>query len=275
MAHLCLLGDEQLECRNGDGYFNATQLFKVCDKKLSNYMASIPAQAYLASLSEVTKIARDQLVSTQRGSTNAGTWVHPCVAVHMAHYCDNRLGAHMDVWLLGQRKHVAPELPVSQPEHALRPQPASQPEPEQPPKLSFEEVAAPKEFSAPKETDPLPGRFPRFTPQITLQTERDLHYRVVNFARTRCPNLTIIAGLGELQDSAPKRMDAWSKGYRKGQPDLIVLADGPCRLMTIELKAPSGGGEASAEQQAWLKHLEELGHCSLLSNDFERLQAGC
>ena len=52
--------------------------------------------------------------------------------------------------------------------------------------------------------------------QLSLLDEKDLHYKVVDFLHTYHPEALIVAGLGELQDTIEKRIDAWRKGYTKG-----------------------------------------------------------
>ena len=73
--------------------------------------------------------------------------------------------------------------------------------------------------------------FKRITPlwckpqakQIHLLTEFDLHTKLVEFIRRFYPEAIIVAVLGELQDSADKRIKSWKLGYTKGQCDLLLL----------------------------------------------------
>ena len=55
------------------------------------------------------------------------------------------------------------------------------------------------------------------------ENETDLHYKVVQYIRHFYPEAIIVPGLGELQDTPNKRIDAWKKGYLKGQGDLLIL----------------------------------------------------
>ena len=57
--------------------------------------------------------------------------------------------------------------------------------------------------------------------QLQLLTERDLHYKVVDMIRKKFPDMIVIAGLGELQDTVCMRSDAYLEGYVGGQPDLF------------------------------------------------------
>ena len=75
--------------------------------------------------------------------------------------------------------------------------------------------------------------------QMSLMCETDLHYKVINFIRKFFAEAVIVPGLGELQDTDAKRIDAWKKGYKSGQPDILILnrtrnASG----LAIELKTP-------------------------------------
>ena len=106
---------------------------------------------------------------------------------------------------------------------------------------------------------------------IHLETEKDLHYKVVDFIRTWYPEAIVIAGLGEMQDGTWKRIDGWRKGYTKGQPDLILLnKSGPYIGLAIELKSPSGG-TLRESQDAFLKRLQEGGFRTLCSGKYDEL----
>ena len=106
--------------------------------------------------------------------------------------------------------------------------------------------------------------------QVQLINESDLHYKVVEFIRKRYPSVKIIAGLGELQDSSEKRIDAWRKGYTKGQPDLMLpIRSGRKCGLALELKSPSWHHEASEHQKAFLQTLEMEGWQVVVSNCYE------
>ena len=79
--------------------------------------------------------------------------------------------------------------------------------------------------------------------QISLMNEQDLHYKVVDLIRSKFPDMLIIPGLGELQDTTVKRSVGYKSGYISGQPDLLILnktKDYEC--FAIELKTPTGKG---------------------------------
>ena len=52
--------------------------------------------------------------------------------------------------------------------------------------------------------------------QIKLLSEKDLHYKVVDCIRKHFPEMRVVAGLGELQDSTFKRSDAYKKATLGG-----------------------------------------------------------
>jgi prophage antirepressor-like protein len=111
------------------------------------------------------------------------------------------------------------------------------------------------------------GRFVRHE-QVSLLCEADLHYKVVAFVRRFFPEAVIVPGLGELQDTEEKRKDAWCKGYRSGQPDILILnrtrsASG----LALELKTPLCQRSPSPNQEAFLLALQKSG--------FETLVSGC
>jgi prophage antirepressor-like protein len=104
--------------------------------------------------------------------------------------------------------------------------------------------------------------------RISVENERQLHEAVISYLRTNHPTLRVAAGLGELQRESWQRLDAWKKGYQKGQPDLVLFArSGNFSGLAIELKTPTGLGEVSAEQVRWLADLREAGFKTLVCND--------
>ena len=108
--------------------------------------------------------------------------------------------------------------------------------------------------------------------QPSLMNETDLHYQVVKHIREWYPNVIIIPGLGEYQDSSAKRCDAWSKGYIGGQPDLIIMepSNGYCGY-AIELKTPKGTGTVSGKQKCWMNMLSSKGFKTTVSNDYAEI----
>ena len=108
--------------------------------------------------------------------------------------------------------------------------------------------------------------------QVKLLNEKDLHYKVVDCIRNRFPHMRIVAGLGELQDTVPKRSDAYKKGYIGGQPDLMVLNrtkdfDG----FAIELKNPNGKWKLSDKQEDYLENLAMIKFKTLVSDDYDEI----
>ena len=111
--------------------------------------------------------------------------------------------------------------------------------------------------------------------QILLLNETDLHTRVVAYLRRFHPDAVLIAGLGELQDSTDKRLDAWAKGYSKGQPDLLVVQRTRSFAgLALEFKTPNCAPDAlvvSEHQLSMLRGLEAQGFKTLVSNDYDVL----
>ena len=109
--------------------------------------------------------------------------------------------------------------------------------------------------------------------QIEIKNEYDLHCRVVKFLRKRYPNLILIVGLGELQDTTSKRISAYNKGYKGGQPDLILLhSNQEYNGMAIEFKNPNGTGRLSSKQESFLMDMHaRCDYQVLVSNDYEEI----
>ena len=55
-----------------------------------------------------------------------------------------------------------------------------------------------------------------------IDNEFDLHTKVVEYIRSFYPNALLVVSLGELQDTNPKRISSYKKGYQRGKPDVII-----------------------------------------------------
>jgi hypothetical protein len=108
--------------------------------------------------------------------------------------------------------------------------------------------------------------------QIKIYSECDLHRKVINFLRNHHPGHLLVPGLGELQDTVQKRSQSYHKGYRGGQPDLLILNNHKTyRGFAIEFKTPKGDGVVSEKQQCFLEALEQNGFKTLVSNDYDEI----
>ena len=108
--------------------------------------------------------------------------------------------------------------------------------------------------------------------QMSLMCEKDLHYKVVDFVRKFFSEAVIVPGLGELQDTEPKRLDAWSKGYKAGQPDILLLnRTRKTSGLALELKTPLCQRSPSPQQQAFLEALRKQKYETLLSNCYDEV----
>jgi prophage antirepressor-like protein len=108
--------------------------------------------------------------------------------------------------------------------------------------------------------------------QLKLINETDLHYAVIRYIRKYHTDALVIPGLGEYQDTSPRRSDAFHKGYLGGQPDVIIAnkMNGYTGFV-IELKTPKGTGEIRDNQVGWLKRLNQQGYKTMFSNDYTDL----
>ena len=105
---------------------------------------------------------------------------------------------------------------------------------------------------------------------LLITNETELHCRVANYIRTYFSEEAIMApGLGEIQDCQSKRIQAWRKGYQRGQPDIMLMnRSGQYSGLAIELKSPQGTGVVSVDQHAWMAKLQSRGWYTLISNDY-------
>jgi prophage antirepressor-like protein len=112
----------------------------------------------------------------------------------------------------------------------------------------------------------------RLPNQLTyrMENEYDLHTKVVNYVKKLYPQIILIAGLGELQDTKRKRINSWRKGYQKGQPDIIINNYHiTYNRFCIEFKTPKGNGVVSPHQAELFKRYEENNYKVLVSNDYD------
>jgi len=112
------------------------------------------------------------------------------------------------------------------------------------------------------------------TKQLTfsINNERDLHYRVVNFIREYYPNALFTANLGELQDTASKRIASKCSGYLAGSPDLEVKECSDKFIgLCIEFKSPTGQGVLKDNQSNVHELLRKRKYKVVVSNDYDYL----
>ena len=107
---------------------------------------------------------------------------------------------------------------------------------------------------------------------FNIQTEFDLHKKVVNFIRNHYPKALLNATLGENQINSNMRLRSYNMGYQKGSPDLIIqnlhkVYSG----FAIEFKSPRGYGELSEHQNVMLQEYTNNGFKVLVSNDYDEI----
>ena len=105
---------------------------------------------------------------------------------------------------------------------------------------------------------------------IKIETENDLHYKVVDFIREKFPEALMIAGLGENQKTDIVRLDSWKKGYMAGQCDLMLMnPTNECNSLCLEFKSPTGKYQIS-EKQLEMKEMYENNKCKyLMSSSYD------
>ena len=101
-----------------------------------------------------------------------------------------------------------------------------------------------------------------------IESETDLHVKVVSFLKKTYPHSLFSVTLGENQDTVHKRIDSFKKGYLRGSPDLMInnlhkRYTGFC----IEFKSPKGNGVLSPDQSMILYN----GFKTLVSNDYDQI----
>jgi len=105
-----------------------------------------------------------------------------------------------------------------------------------------------------------------------IESEFDLHSKVVAFIKKQYPQSLFIATLGEFQDTSEKRLKAFNMGYIKGSPDLIIQnLHKTYNGFVIEFKSPKTGGVVSDEQAKMLNVYKNNNFKTLLSNDYDQI----
>lgn len=108
--------------------------------------------------------------------------------------------------------------------------------------------------------------------QFKMLNEYDLHTKVIEFIREYIPNLIVVPGLGELQGDARLRHMCYKKGYRGGQPDILILnKHRDYNGMAIELKTPKGDNKLSETQATFLEDLRRNNYFVLVSDKYEEV----
>ena len=107
---------------------------------------------------------------------------------------------------------------------------------------------------------------------LCLRNEADLHYKVVQAIRRFYPHALMVAGLGELQNTPERRLDAYRKGYQAGQADLLILNHHKSfNGLAIELKNPKGSGKLSGRQAESLENYRQAGFQTIVSDDYDNI----
>jgi hypothetical protein len=106
-----------------------------------------------------------------------------------------------------------------------------------------------------------------------IENEFDLHAKVAHFLKNRYPDCVSTTTLGELQDTASKRIRSSMMGYVSGAPDLIIHQPNKSFSgFAIELKTPTGKGILSKKQSKSLKRFKRLcNYKVLVSNNYDEI----
>ena len=105
-----------------------------------------------------------------------------------------------------------------------------------------------------------------------IESETDLHVKVVSLLKKRYPHSLFTAMLGENQCTSTMRIDSYKKGYLRGSPDLIInILHKHYSGFAIEFKSPKGNGVLSPDQSMMLRQYENNGFKTLISNDYDHI----
>lgn len=99
------------EQRKSDGYYNATQMCEIFNKRFNNYHRTEKTQKFLKSLSAVTLKSVSELVLISKGgdAKNQKTFIHPLVANHLAFNLDSEFAVEVslltEAWKQGRLEY--------------------------------------------------------------------------------------------------------------------------------------------------------------------------
>ena len=102
---------------------------------------------------------------------------------------------------------------------------------------------------------------------LRIETEYDLHCKVVDFLRKKYSETLMIAGLGENQRTDSMRISSWKKGYMAGTCDLMIMnPTSEYNSLCLEFKSPKGSFKLS-QKQLEMKEMYEKNKCKYLVSD--------
>ena len=105
-----------------------------------------------------------------------------------------------------------------------------------------------------------------------IESETDLHVKVVHSLKKRYPHSLFTVTLGENQDTVYKRIDSFKKGYLRGSLDLIINNLHKRHSgFAIEMRNPNGRGVLSPDQSMMSRQYQNNGFKTLVSNDYDHI----
>ena len=103
--------------------------------------------------------------------------------------------------------------------------------------------------------------------KLVIESEFDLHCKVVDFIRSKYPQALIVAGLGEYQTTPSIRLSCWKKGYMSGQCNLMIInPTSKYNSLCLEFKSPTGSYQVS-EKQLQMKEMYVKNKCKYLTSN--------
>ena len=87
--------------RASDGYVNATELCKACNKRFRDYSRNANTQEFISALSRQTGIPVTELIQTLRSGTSdqQASWVHPHVAINLGQWASPDFAVAVSIWV--------------------------------------------------------------------------------------------------------------------------------------------------------------------------------
>lgn len=94
--------DKKELIRELDGYINSTELCKMANKRLDNYMRCKQVRYLIEKLCLKYNVTKDKIVDIHKGNStkfNQGTWIHPDLGLNLAQWLSSDFSLKISEWI--------------------------------------------------------------------------------------------------------------------------------------------------------------------------------
>lgn len=94
-----IINNQIIQCRDSDGYVNATQLCKAGGKKFSHWIGLDGTKELISELETNAGIPALNLIDKNIGGNHLGTWIHPDLAIQLAQWICPKFAIQVSAWI--------------------------------------------------------------------------------------------------------------------------------------------------------------------------------